>query len=607
VKFNVAIQLFNSNHKKSDFFLIFLKLISRPRRAYETIQLLLKKEYPLARRSISWILDSKSGPNFSAETIEGDIKRWLKMNATVKDQVTFTILIPVFEPNLSYLADLIENVLHQTYGNWELILVADGLPSANKLLDSEKIKNLITNIVTEETAISERTFAAKRFELLILSQNIGVCAATKKAMERSLGQYLVLVDQDDLISLNSLEVFSQISTSNFDVAYSDHCIIGADGEIREIFKKPDWSPILATQMMYFGHLKCFKKEIALKYYKSNFGSFVEDHMATLKAGLDNQKIVHLPLILASWRMSEKSIARTFWNKPTVAQQFQKEVNILLRERSVPLQARITKVANNFQSLIPSESLKDSSIQIVIPTMWKSGAVLDLLPVLLDSSFVNLSVILIDTLRTKRPQSFNSLVSKYTNNLSIIEWNTHFNYSKVNNYAASLTKSEFLLFLNDDVLPLCDDWIDYMISLAKFPKVGAVGARLIYPNGRIQHGGITLGLRGTADHTHRHESASMELISREVSAATGACLLVRQNIFEMVRGFDENYNIAYQDVDLCLNIAKAGFSTVQSQNSTLLHHESLSRGDEYDLKDRNRFIQKWMRDFDRDPFSLSISI
>ena len=159
------------------------------------------------------------------------------------------------------------------------------------------------------------------------------------------------------------------------------------------------------------------------------------------------------------------------------------------------------------------------------------------------------------------------------------------------------------------MPITNDWLDYMIACTHFSKVGAVGAQLLYPTGSIQHGGVALGLRGTADHMYRNfpynSGAALGSANwtREVSAVTAACILIPRIIFEEVAGFDDNYSTAYQDVDLCLKISQAGYSVVQSQSSILVHHESASRGSEYDFQDRNRFLQKWMVNFKGDPFVI----
>jgi glycosyltransferase involved in cell wall biosynthesis len=543
------------------------------------------------------------------EKIETEISTWIRDHGIQSNSMTFTFLIPIFQPDLCLLEELIEVIQGQTYTNWEVLFVADGIESANLVLESQRIKKVISQFITPQAEATESSFTADTFRLLILSENIGTNRASLYGIANARGSHIVFVDQDDLISANTLEVFSRLGQGEFDAAYSDHRVIDLKGNLLQTFRKPDWSPILATQVMYFGHIKCFKRTTAQKYYREIAGSYVEDHIAMLNIGLDGGLVLHAPLVLGSWRQAPNSLATSFWNKPIVSRQFQFEITQIFTKRQIPMTPKLFNISSSQNRLSPTSIFGDVSVQIVIPTMWKDNLVLELLSNLLLPSNIDFRVTLIDTLKSNRPPEIQELVEKFPEKLHISDWNVKFNYSKVNNEASKNSQSEYLLFLNDDVLPLTNDWLEHMIACAHFSKVGAVGAQLLYPTGNIQHGGIALGLRGTADHMYRnlpYNSAATlgsAYWTREVSAVTAACILIPRIIFEEVAGFDESYSTAYQDVDICLKISQAGYSIVQSQSSILLHYESASRGSEYDIADRNRFIQKWMVNFKRDPFVI----
>jgi hypothetical protein len=611
MKLSSALQLFRSNHSNKEFFEVCLKLLTHPSKSFNFLRILITGNFPAARQSISWVFAKSHDSSLKngKKVINDEILSWLRHHKNQSNSMTFTFVIPIFRPDLLLLEELIEVIQNQKYQKWEVILVADGIESGNLILESEKIKQLVTQLITPKGGSKVPSFVAGTLKLLVLNENSGTCVATFNGINSAAGSHIVLVDQDDLISENTLDVFSRLDPDEFDAAYTDHCVIDVQGELLQTFRKPDWSPILATQVMYFGHVKCFESRVARKYYRKILGSNVEDHIALLEVGLNGGRILHVPLVLGSWRQAPNSLATSFWNKPIVSQQFQFEITQIFHANQIPMLPRVMDINTSQCRLVPTRKFNEVSVHVIIPTMWKDGFILKLISNLLSHSEIEIRVTLIDTLKRDRPLEIKGFAEGFANKLEIIEWGEVFNYSKVNNIAAKNSQSDYLLFLNDDVLPLTSDWLEYMIAYAHFSRVGAVGAQLLYPSGSIQHGGVALGLRGTADHMYRnfpynssaaHGSANW---TREVSAVTAACVLIPRNVFEEVGGFNESYTTAYQDVDLCLKISRAGYSIVQSQNSILLHHESASRGSTYDIQDRNRFLQKWMINFHRDPYSI----
>ena len=246
-----ALRLFHSNHSKSEIVFICLKLLKHPRKLSQFLRFMMKKDLPAARQSLSWVFarSGKKELKQGKEKIETEISSWIRAHGKQSNSMTFTFLIPIFRPNLVFLEELIEVVQDQTYPNWEVLFVADGIESANLTLESEKIKKLISQFITTQTGDTASSFAAGTFKLLILSENIGTCLATFNGIANANGSHIVFVDQDDLISPNTLEVFSRLGQGEFDAAYSDHCVVDFNGTLLQTFRKPDWSPILATQVM----------------------------------------------------------------------------------------------------------------------------------------------------------------------------------------------------------------------------------------------------------------------------------------------------------------------------------------------------------------------
>jgi GT2 family glycosyltransferase len=606
-----ALRLFMRNHSAKEAINLLRKIVIRPVLVFTLFKLFLQKDFVTIRHGITGLLGSSNGLkfNYTSSKIETDIEEWLKFMPANSCELKFTIIVPLYKPDIDLLMKLIRSIEAQTYDNWELLLVADGLETFNILMESPDFKSKVSgNSGFEDIDVPRNTH--NRLECLLLQNNVGIAKASRAGIDSATGDYILLVDQDDLISKNALDVIGRSQINNFDAAYSDHCIIDMQDNVVGLFKKPDWSPILATQVMYFGHIKCFKREIIDKYYLPIKDSQVQDHMAMLQAGINGGKILHIPLVLASWRMAPNSIATDFWNKPTVTENFQHEVNQLLRLINPEIAGRVLSVASNKITLMPTNAPLDQSIQVIIPTMWKDGLILKLLPKILELPYENLVVTLVDTNENERPEALDTLCQAYPDRLKILNWNTRFNYSAVNNYASGASASKYILFLNDDVLPLTSDWLDHMLAVSNFNNTGAIGAKLLYPNGTIQHGGVALGPRGTADHMYRFQPQNSDFAlgssswTREVSAVTAACMLIKRSVFESIGGFSEEYEIAYQDVDLCLRIAKLGLSNVQAQNAILMHIESASRGPDYSIRDRDVFVGNWMMDFDRDGFDIS---
>ena len=423
---------------------------------------------------------------------------------------------------------------------------------------------------------------------------------------------MIFLDQDDVLDFRALECFDHIDLAS-GAAYSDHAVISESGIIIDTFRKPAWSPVLAHQVMYFGHVKCFDTRTLRTHYTNNLPDLTSDHSAMLAIGLSGYKIKHIPLVLAGWRSVDTSLAHSSLTKPEVVMNFERSISLINPSETL----NFNNLHGPFNHILTPTVRADfvaPSLDVIIPTRWTEKYAIFLLQQLLPIVKENLiKIILVDTNPSSRPPEFEGIQKLFGDKLTTITWREKFNYSAVNNFAVKNGVSDHILFLNDDTKLLTYDAFRKMQAMLLFPGVAAVGAKLLYRDGKVQHGGVAIGLRGTSDHMYRNwdyfdSSAHNSLQwNREVSAVTAACLLMRRKHFEELSGFDESFEIAYQDLDLCLKALERFGSIIQMQTVFLLHFESVSRGSEYSFSDRSQILSRWKTNVAQDPFKISSSL
>lgn len=499
----------------------------------------------------------------------------------------FSVLTPTYNTRPEWLAEAALSLLNQTYNDWEWCIVDDGSPNRETKKLLEKLGRVSRRVRV--------TFAA----------NAGISAANNRALDLARGTYVCFLDHDDLLHPAALESIAEKMREGCDIVYSDEDKLDDDsGELIEPFFKPDWSPEYFRGAMYVGHLLCLRKELALKTRFDSAFDGVQDFEFVLRASETGATIAHLPKILYHWRKTAGSIAARSDAKPEIDALQQRAVNAHLARVKLPAQAEPVGLPHRLR-IKPAKRETFPPVSIIIPTKDAPEHLGRCLKSISEkTSYPEFEVIVIDNETTDNEAL--RLMQEYP--VRRIEFPNPFNFSRANNQAAAAATGDFLLFLNNDTEIVSEAWLQHLVYYAEQPEIGAAGALLVYEDRTVQHAGVVLGMRGTADHTMRRFPLGVDgyagslVCAREVSALTGACLIIRKSLFHEMGGFNEHFFTAYQDVDLCLRLRARGLRLIFTPQSVLVHHESVSRQRYYDMIDRMLLLDRWEDVIERgDPY------
>ncbi|MBX7172210.1 MAG: glycosyltransferase [Pyrinomonadaceae bacterium] len=515
------------------------------------------------------------------------------VNTDLFYQPLISVITPVFNTEPSMLKAMIDSVRNQTYQNWELCL-ADGASTL------PHVKEILDDFVQRDNRIKVR----------FLPKNLGISGNSNEACSIAKGDFIALLDHDDELSPNALleNVILLNNQPSANMIYSDEDKIDLEGNRCDPHFKPDWSPDLFNSMMYTCHLGVYKKSIfdQVGGFRSEFDG-AQDYDLVLRFIEKTSQIFHIPKILYHWRMSPGS---TSFN---------------LNEKNYAKQAQLKAVTEHFKRLkIEAEvfpGLADNligvkrkiksqpSVSIIIPTCDKFELLEKCIGSIKEKTrYSNYEIVVVDnnSVETKTFEYFQLITQEP--NISVIKYPFPFNFSAINNFAANSVKSEILLFLNNDTEVINPDWLEAMVEHAVRREVGAVGARLLYPDDTLQHGGVIVGIGSVAGHSHKYFPKehpgyfSRAKAIQNLSAVTGACLMVRNEVFQSLGGFnEENLAVAFNDVDFCLRIREKGFLIVYTPYAELYHYESVSRGSDEAPEKVLRFNNEvnYMKNFWRD--------
>ena len=495
-------------------------------------------------------------------------------------QPRISVIMPVYNTDEKYLKKAIKSVLLQIYPNWELCLVNDGStePRVSKVLKSCASKN-------------------QQVKILMLEKNGGVSFATNKGIEMATGEFIVLLDHDDELAPHALfEVINLLHQNpNLDLIYSDEDKIEIDGSYVEPFFKPDWSPDLLMSMNYICHMSIYRKSLVEEIggFRSPFDGS-QDHDLLLRISEKTDRIAHIPKILYHWRKIPSSTADSLGAKPRAI-----EAGRLALEEALHRRMLLGRMEVYERGLYRARYsiLGDPLISIIIPTRDKVELLQQCISgIERKTTYRHLELLIIDNGSTEeRTLNYLRVIAKRHR---VLPFQKPFNYAAVNNFAASQACGDYLLFLNNDVEVISSEWLEAMLEQAQRAKVGIVGAKLLYPSNRIQHAGVVIGLGGVAGHAFKHLPADdpgyfyLPKVIRNCSAVTGACLMVRQKVFEEVAGFDERIHVAFNDVDFCLRVRVQGYLVIYTPFALLYHHESATRGTLHPLEDEQFVRDRW---------------
>jgi len=482
-----------------------------------------------------------------------------------------SVVVPLYNTPALYLRQMAESVLGQSYTNLELVLV-----------DASDREHA-------EVGAYCKTLADERVNYVRLAKNGGISNNTNLGFAEANGDYFALLDHDDTLQKNALyEVVRAINETGADFLYSDEIVLGADLKtLREYHFKPDFSPDTLRGCNYITHFSVFCRELLQKAGGGERAQFdgAQDYDLILRLTEQANVVHHIPKVLYFWRSHALSTASDISAKPyaieagakAIAAQLQRLLlpGTVAPQEDAPGSYRVTYelTAHPLVSvLIPNKDHTDDLRRCLDSVVQKAG-------------YENLELLVVEN-NSVKPETFafyENELPQYPN-CRLITYKGQFNFSAINNFAAREAKGEQLLLLNNDIELLSDGFITELLMYAQRPDVGAVGAKLYYPDDKIQHAGVFIGLGGSAGHSHkglpRENKGNLYRLStaQNMSAVTGACLMVKAELYRKLGGLDEQqFAVSYNDVDFCLRLRQAGYLNVFTPYAEAYHYESKSRG------------------------------
>lgn len=550
---------------------------------------------------------------FGKESVaEGGYEAWLarhkvdkrtlrrQKHAAFAQKPLISIVIPLYCTPLPYLKELLESVRRQSYENWQLCL-ADGSPD-------DKVKEFIEKHYGREKRIVYRK----------LEENGGISANTNEAVALAAGEYLMLCDHDDTLEPDALyEIVKAINDTGADVLYTDEDKVSMDG--RHYFDpnfKPDFNLFRLRENNYICHIFVVKKSLTDEtgLLRSEFDG-AQDFDFILRCCEKAQKITHIPKVLYHWRCHMDSTAADPSSKAYAYEAGRKAVREHYQRLGIDAKVEMTERPGWYRSHVKVQG--NPLISVIIPNKDHTDDLeLCLFSMTRKSTYRNYEILIVENNSEKEEtfEYYRKLPDRYPK-ARVLTWEKEFNYSAINNFAAKEAKGEYLLFLNNDVEILTPDWMEEMLQNCQQENVAAVGAKLYYPDDTIQHAGVVLGLGGIAGHIMCRASKEDpgyfgRMISvQEISAVTAACMMVKKSDFDAVGGLDETFQVAFNDIDLCMKFRAAGKKIIFTPYAELYHYESKSRGLEdtpekqfrFD-KEVKRFQEKWAQQLEmEDPY------
>jgi glycosyltransferase, family 2 len=496
---------------------------------------------------------------------------------------TFSVVMPVYNPPLDYLRQAIESVQAQVYPHWEICIADDASPNA-------AVRELLTELAAEDP----------RIKLVFREKNGHISAATNSALEIATGDYIALMDNDDLLPPHALAYMALAAHQHpqAGLIYSDEDKVTEDNVRQAPYFKCQFNYELFLSQNMISHFGVYRRSVLEEIGGFRVGyEGAQDWDLALrvieKVGPEN--IVHVPRVLYHWRIFPGSTA------------------LALEEKDYALKAQIESITSHLQRIgkpdtqvypapgIPGllrikHRLPDPLplVSIVIPTRDR----VELLSMCVNSilektAYPHYQIVVVDNGSTdEKALAYLDSIAK-DERVKVIRADIPFNYSALNNLGVAQTDGEYLVLMNNDIEITQTDWLEEMLAFACQPDIGCVGAQLWYPNNTLQHGGVVLGIGGVASHAHKGiPRGNFGYFGRAsahqmFSAVTAACLMIRKSTYQAVNGFDETLKVAYNDVDFCLKVRAQGLRNLYNPFASFIHHESASRGSDQEGSNQQR--------------------
>jgi O-antigen biosynthesis protein len=512
--------------------------------------------------------------------------------------------LPVYNPELAHLQAAIASVRSQLYPNWELCIADDASTDP-------KVAPLL-----QETAAND-----PRCKVILRDENGHIAACSNSALTLATGEWVALLDQDDLLAEHALAFAAATILRHPDAGliYSDEDKIDETGARTDPYFKSDWNPALFVVQNFVSHLGLYRRELLQEiggFRKGFDGSQDYDLALRVSEHLRADQIVHIPRVLYHWRKIAGSLAATSEAKTYAHDSARQAICEHFQRRQIKAEVVPCPENSAAHRVIYELPAQPPLVSIIIPTRDHP----ELLRQCIDgirsrTNYPRFNFVIVDndSKLTETKVLFDEL--RKANDVTVIEEKSAFNFSHLINIGAAVADGDVLGLLNDDVVPENVEWLREMVSQLLQPAVGGVGARLWYPDGRLQHAGVIVGLGGVAGHAHYrwphgHPGYfNRAILQQNFSAVTAACMLVRKTIFEQLGGFDErDLGVSFNDIDFCLRMTQQDLHIVWTPQACLVHHESASRGREFDQEQKWVFRreagwmqEKWASKLSRDPY------
>ena len=492
-----------------------------------------------------------------------------------------SIAVPAYQTPVEFLRQMIESLIVQTYSNWELCIV-------NASPDNEEMQKVL----------AEYSAGDSRVRFCNLKENLGIAENTNRAFAMTKGEFVGLLDHDDLLAPNALYEIVKILQDHpqADALYTDEDKVTT--ELDEHFQphlKPDFNLDLLRSNNYICHFFVVRKSVVEKAggFRKEFDG-AQDYDFIFRCTENAGEVLHVPEILYHWRTHKASTADNPASKMYAFEAGKRAIEAHLERTGTKGEVSHTQDLGFYRVKYPVQG--KPLVSVIIPNKDEKETLQTCLEMLeKNTGYQNLEIIIVEN------NSTTDEIFRYYKELSgnqrvhLLRWGKEFNYSAINNFAVAHAKGEYLLFLNNDVKSINSGWLEEMLGVCQRPEVGGVGAKLIYPDNTIQHAGCVIGMGGIAGHmfvdmpADRTGYLHKASILQDMSAVTAACLLMKKEVFEQAGGFTEELAVAFNDVDLCLKVRKNGYLIVYDPYAKLYHMESKTRGAE-DSKEKVRRFQ-----------------
>ena len=542
-----------------------------------------KAQYVNTKKSLVWLKKKLTRNEYA------DYDTWLRIMRVSRQELfaqrktkfsyapKFSVVVPLYHTPAKFLKDLVRSMMYQSYANWELCLV-------NASPEDVHLTSLLENWAMRD----------KRIRVIRLEKNLGIAQNTNAGIEASTGEFIAFLDHDDFLEPDALFCYVEALNKDktIDVFYSDED--KTDEYAAHYFYphfKSDFNIDLLHANNYMCHFLAVRKSLVdtVGGLNEKFDG-AQDYDFVLRLTENTKKIYHCPRILYHWRCSNQSTAASQGNKMYAIHAGKAALNAHYKRIGWNARAQEGAVDGWYQTKF---TLKEEPlVSILIPNKDHT----DDLDVCLNSFFEradyqNYEFIIIEN-NSVLPETFAyyEKIEKEHDNVKVVYWEAGFNYSAINNFGFKFAKGDYIMLLNNDVELITPDIFQSMLGFCMRPEVGIVGAKLLYNDHTVQHAGVLVGAGGLADHVFKgiHEDdpgyMGRAISSQDVSAVTAACLLVKRSVYEEVGGLEEEFQVAFNDVDFCLKVRKAGYLIVYDADVKLFHYESKSRGME-DTTDR----------------------